>query len=562
MVLHPRTSWLVALVVVVIGCFNVVVMQIEDEQRRKSWLFFQITMLATSVLGCILRFYLYPFIFTNVSWSAGSVIQHLLRSWFYVMSLAVLSVYPMLRAGTALLPRGKEPHFMSLAGFTLFGFFLIAFVVSAMADIAERLVFFVRSVVDGGPRPSANNQVEPIVTEASNSSDSSASGAAPLSGGVRGRARRRVEEALPSPQLERANVLPSPAPKTSTGSHLWQAVVEALRWSRIRPPTLPLLCLLVASVICVAAAYTATLPPQVVQVHVTLPRLPKELDGFRIAQISDVHIGPSVGFAQLKRVVSIANSLEADMIALTGDFIDGDESTFEESLTPLRELKTHSRYHDEKAVFFVSGNHDHYDGSYPEKMRIISSLGVTILSNEVVQVPRGADSTFDLVGVSDWSASPLSGSVYATNLTKAMVGTVNKRESILLAHQPKHIHQAAAAGIGLQLSGHTHGGQIFPLHVLVYLGNPYFAGLYMHDAPSIDSTPVIDPAVLTALHEAPHPKVRSPLRTDVNKLANLLQAGQWVTQLYVNKGSIYWGPPMRLFAMQEITLITLHSATQ
>ena len=240
------------------------------------------------------------------------------------------------------------------------------------------------------------------------------------------------------------------------------------------------------------------------EVEVTLPRLPKALDGFTIVQLTDVHIGgQTLGRQFIEEVVATSNGLSADLIAITGDLVDGSVEELRHSVAPLGQLRARH------GVFFVTGNHEYYSG-VDDWMTHLPSLGVRVLRNERVTVGSGADA-FDLAGVDDFNARGVPG--HGPDLPRALAGRDGARELVLLAHQPRAIHEAAAHGVGLQLSGHTHGGQIFPWNFMVRLQQPYVAGLARHRG----------------------------------------------TQLYVSRGTGYWGPPMRLGAPAEITRIRLRA---
>ena len=321
--------------------------------------------------------------------------------------------------------------------------------------------------------------------------------------------------------------------------------------------------------IVVPALMNAQTAPRVVEVTVPLLRLPPALDGYRIVQLSDVHAGPTVGASQVRRLVQLANSLRGDMVVLTGDVIDGDEAQYAGVVAPLAELTA-------PEVYFCSGNHDSYDGSYPAKVAILESLHVRVLHNTAVAVPAAAAAaggpTFDLLGVGDWAAAVLSGPEWAANLTAAAARLDPLRESVLLAHQPKHMAETRQYGIGLQLSGHTHGGQIAPLHIPVYFGNPFFAGYYLVPTPAStapDRLATLVASFATAAADGsrlPAPALRAPAGEPATSAAarahalwRALAAGDWPTQLYVSRGSVYWGPPMRFLAPQEVTVVTLRS---
>jgi predicted MPP superfamily phosphohydrolase len=233
------------------------------------------------------------------------------------------------------------------------------------------------------------------------------------------------------------------------------------------------------------------------EVEVKLPKLPAELDGFVIAQLTDVHVGPTIGRAFIEEVVRTTNALKPDIVAITGDLVDGSVAELGESVAPLGELSARH------GTFFVTGNHEYYAG-VDEWMAHLPSLGIKPLRNERVAI--GGDGGFDLAGIDDYHARP--------DLARALAGRDTTRALVLLAHQPKAVLEAAQHGVGLQLSGHTHGGQIWPWGYAVRLQQPYVAGLARHGE----------------------------------------------TMLYVSRGTGYWGPPMRLNAPAEITRITLRAA--
>jgi uncharacterized protein len=239
------------------------------------------------------------------------------------------------------------------------------------------------------------------------------------------------------------------------------------------------------------------------RVRVTLRRLPGALAGTRIVQISDVHVGPTIGRDFLERVVAQVNALEPDVVAITGDLVDGRVERLREHVAPLASLAA------KRGVFFVTGNHEYYSG-VAEWLDELGRLGVRVLRNERVSIGEG-EASFDLAGVDDWSSARAAPG-HGHDLRRALAGRDEGRELVLLAHQPKCAAEAAELGVGLQLSGHTHGGQIFPWNFLVRLQQPFVAGLHkLHD-----------------------------------------------TLIYVNRGTGYWGPPMRLGSPAEITCLELY----
>lgn len=241
------------------------------------------------------------------------------------------------------------------------------------------------------------------------------------------------------------------------------------------------------------------------KVEVPLRRLPRALDGFRIVQISDLHLGPTLDRAWCEGVVERVNALAPDLIAITGDVIDGSVERLRGDVEPLSRLR--SRH----GSFFCTGNHEYYFGP-AEWCEHLASLGIRVLRNERVTIGDGGDS-FDLAGIDDHRSKGMAEG-HGPDLARAVEGRDEKRELVLLAHQPVAVLEAAEHGVGLQLSGHTHGGQMWPFHYLVFLSQPYVSGLVNHKG----------------------------------------------TMLYVNQGTGFWGPPIRIGTFAEITEVTLRTA--
>jgi hypothetical protein len=230
-----------------------------------------------------------------------------------------------------------------------------------------------------------------------------------------------------------------------------------------------------------------------------------DLEGLRIVQLTDVHVGPTIRGTWLSQVVEVANSLEPDLVALTGDFVDG----FVEDLAP--ELEALARLRARHGAFFVTGNHEYYwDG--PAWCAAIEALGPTVLINEHRLIQRG-DARLLLAGVTDLGAGRHEPS-HASDPAKAKAGAPAHDVALLLAHQPRSVYAAAQAGFDLQLSGHTHSGQYFPMSLMIHLMQPYVQGLARHED----------------------------------------------LQIYVSAGTGYWGPPNRAGSPSEISLLTLRRA--
>ena len=196
-------------------------------------------------------------------------------------------------------------------------------------------------------------------------------------------------------------------------------------------------------------------PPSITEIPIRLPGLPRALDGFVIVQLSDVHVGAIIQEKFLDQLVATANSAKPDLLAITGDLVDGSPDAVGRYVARLRNLR--SRF----GTYFVSGNHDYYAG-WEEWSRELEGLDFEVLRNRTVTI-GDPGASFDLIGVDDY------GSRWAPNgydLEKAVKGRDPERASVLLAHQPTGLEQVAAKRIGLQLSGHTHGGQLFPANLV------------------------------------------------------------------------------------------------
>jgi len=255
-----------------------------------------------------------------------------------------------------------------------------------------------------------------------------------------------------------------------------------------------------------AALRSAGQPVEVRRIRVRLDRLPLDHDGFRIVQLTDIHVGPTIGRGFVEEIVRRANALEPDLIAITGDLVDGSVSHLAQAIEPLAALRA------PHGVFFVTGNHEYFSDAEAWANEL-NRLGIRVLRNERVAIGN-ATSSFDLAGVDDPSAEHHGGPSSRDALARALEGRDAARELVLLAHQPRTLLDAEPFGVGLQISGHTHGGQIWPFNFVVHLQQPYVAGLHRRGS----------------------------------------------AQIYVSRGTGYWGPPMRLGAPAEITEIRLESA--
>ena len=246
--------------------------------------------------------------------------------------------------------------------------------------------------------------------------------------------------------------------------------------------------------------------PRVREVEVPIDGLPAALQGFTIAQISDLHVGPTVKAPFVRAVVERINALRPDAVAITGDLVDGRLQDLAPDVAPLAELR--SRH----GSFFVTGNHEYYSGA-AEWIAHLRQLGLTVLIDEhVVLQHEGAQMV--MAGVADFSARHFDASHHSDPRAAIAGAPSDAVLRVLLAHQPRSAPAAADAGFHIQLSGHTHGGQFWPWNLLVKLQQPFVAGLH---------------------------RLRS----------------MWV---YTSRGTGYWGPPLRLGAPSEITRLRFVAA--
>lgn len=260
--------------------------------------------------------------------------------------------------------------------------------------------------------------------------------------------------------------------------------------------------LVVTLVTAILGVYQATKGLQVKTVHVLLAHLPVEFDGYRIAQISDLHVSSLIGRRYTQMVVDRVNALNPDLIVMTGDFIDGAVESLRYRVAPLGALNSHD------GRYFITGNHEYYYDaeSWVEEHR---RLGSTVLLNEHRVIKRG-DAKLVVAGVTDRAGGAFI-TEHRQDIAKSLHGAPAGVVKILLAHQPGCYEEASAHGVDLQLSGHTHGGQFFPWQFAVKMVHRYSHGLYLHKR-------------------------------------------MWV---YVNPGTGFWGPPLRATIPPEITVIVL-----
>lgn len=269
------------------------------------------------------------------------------------------------------------------------------------------------------------------------------------------------------------------------------------------------LALTAASGMGLAAIFSALASIKIKRVEVKLTKLGSAHDGLSIVQLSDLHIGKILRGDFLRGVVDKVNALKPDLVVITGDLVDGRVADLQSEVMALKDIKA------PQGVFFVTGNHEYYANA-AEWEQFLPELGVQVLHNQSHVIAVQDDPVLTLLGIPDETARRFATPDKAPNIEKTVENIDKSIPSVLLAHQPKVIGAAAGQQVDLMLSGHTHGGQIWPFGALVMLDQPYLFGLHRR-------------------HN---------------------------TQIYVSRGTGFWGPPMRLGAPAEISHIILRADSQ
>ena len=273
----------------------------------------------------------------------------------------------------------------------------------------------------------------------------------------------------------------------------------------------------VVGVVVVLVAYgvfEARRVPRVKEVEVRLTGLGAALDGLRVAVLTDTHYGPIDRSRWSARVVERVNGARPDVVVHTGDLADGSVERRGGQVAPLGDVRA------PLGRYYITGNHEYYAGALEWVMQM-RALGWDPLVNRHRVIERGGDRLV-LAGIDDPTGVGQKldgvdgidgvGRGGGPDLTAALAGADPALPVVLLAHQPGQVPAAVVAGVDLQISGHTHGGQIWPFHYLVLTDQPVLAGLSRHGER---------------------------------------------TQLYTSRGTGFWGPPIRIFAPSEITVLTL-----
>ena len=272
--------------------------------------------------------------------------------------------------------------------------------------------------------------------------------------------------------------------------------------TRLSAAAVPLLALALTVLGFANARRTARVKP----VQVPIAGLPAALEGFSIAQISDLHVGPTIRRPQMEALVAAVNALEPDVVAITGDLVDGSVAQLREHVAPLAGLRARH------GVYFVTGNHEYYAGAHAW-IAEVRRLGIRVLLNEHAVIERSG-AALVLAGVPDYMAHHFDAGHQSDPVAALRGAPAAAGARVLLAHQPRSAAAAAEAGFDLQLSGHTHGGQFLPWGFFVRFQQPFTFGLHR-----------------------------------VGRM--------WI---YVSRGTGYWGPPKRVGAPSEITRLSLVTA--
>lgn len=316
--------------------------------------------------------------------------------------------------------------------------------------------------------------------------------------------------AQPTPVTVGADAQTGAGPSTSAPESATPPdVPEPPTGSTLAPSTGPSRRLFVSRIVGGAAAaaalgtvgygtYGVLSGPKIKNVTVPLARLPRAAHGYRIAVVSDVHLGPILGRAHTQRIVDTINSAQPDLVAVVGDLVDGTVADLGPAAEPLSQLRA------KHGSYFVTGNHEYFSGAQ-EWVDHVRELGLHPLENARTEMAH-----FDLAGVNDVGGEAEG---QGPDFKKALGDRDRSRASVLLAHQPVVIHDAVEHGVDLQLSGHTHGGQLWPGNLVAGLANPTVAGLESYGD----------------------------------------------TQLYVSRGAGAWGPPVRVGAPSDVTIVHLAS---
>ena len=269
-------------------------------------------------------------------------------------------------------------------------------------------------------------------------------------------------------------------------------------WPLLDPRTLSLAILGTAGALTLIGLVQARCP-RVRNVTVPVDNLPPELEGYRIVQWSDVHVGPTIRRAFVESLVERTNALQPDAVVITGDLVDGYADDLRDEVQPMRDLRPPD------GVFYVTGNHEYYWRA-SEWIPLLQSLGLDFLKNEHRTLRGGK---LVIAGVTD----PVGRYTHKQDPDRALAGAPDDAVKVLLSHRPQTAEHASRLGVDLQLSGHTHGGQFFPFNLFIHKFQPIAKGLH--------------------------------------------RVGR--TWLYVNRGTGYWGPPTRLAVGGEITVVELRA---
>eukprot|EP01123_Difflugia_compressa_P002646 TRINITY_DN13404_c0_g1_i1.p1 TRINITY_DN13404_c0_g1~~TRINITY_DN13404_c0_g1_i1.p1 ORF type:complete len:454 (+),score=53.07 TRINITY_DN13404_c0_g1_i1:76-1437(+) len=253
--------------------------------------------------------------------------------------------------------------------------------------------------------------------------------------------------------------------------------------------------------------------PSVVDVEINIPHLPVAADGFTIVQISDLHIGAVVGLSYLESIIDTIIQLKPDILVMTGNIFDYRYSYYYEPQADVFKKLTQPTNKPPNGIFFVPGSSEHFGGGTRTWLGLLESYEIIDLRNGYVPIAKNNETLFYMAGTDDWHSRYFYESRSVSDVTLLKPHLNVQFPNILLSNSPSYFYDAKSIGIDLQLSGRTMGGQVFPMHFLVYFFYPYFSGLYEEGKSAI----------------------------------------------YVSQGTGFWGPPMRLLSKSEITRVTLRA---
>ncbi|MET7418719.1 metallophosphoesterase [Dactylosporangium sp. NPDC005555] len=407
---------------------------------------------------------------------------------------ALALLFAVTAVGNRALPRRYEPALERVVGWpgyvwlALAGYLVLALIVLELPAWLARGVVTARAGRGGAPRAAARN---PTLAPGKAAEDARKEPATTRDGAARDDAGRD--------DAGRDETTRDDAARDASGGTARDAGAGVDRARRLLVARgAAIVAGLAATGVTTAGMISALGPPTIRRVRIPLRKLPRGMDGTRIALVSDVHLGALLGRAHTERVVAAVNALDADIVAMVGDLVDGTVGDLAPAAEPLRGLRSR------RGAYFVTGNHEYFSG-HEDWIEHVGELGLRVLRNARVELDG-----LDLAGVNDATGGTVGD---PPDYDLALGGRDPARPVVLLAHQPVQAHEAAKRGVDLQLSGHTHGGQLWPFHYVTRMSQPLITGLG-----EVGGMPV-----------------------------------------YVTNGAGFWGPPVRVGAAPDVTLVELRA---